>query len=50
MRLGKALATGIAEEAPREAGKSEAGPQDQELTIGATVDELPEPVEVPAAR
>ncbi|MFZ3593849.1 hypothetical protein [Streptomyces sp. BH104] len=57
MRLGKALATGIAEEAPRETGRPEVDDQAKELTAETTVraetvvrEAAPEPAEVPAAR
>ncbi|MFI0236865.1 hypothetical protein [Streptomyces sp. NPDC016845] len=46
MRLGKALATGIAEEAPQE---TEAARTDRE-PVDAVVEPLPEPVEAPAVR
>jgi hypothetical protein len=51
MRLGKALATGIAEEAPQEtaevAADHEVTLEQQQLTDAAVA---PEPVEVPAVR
>ncbi|MGD6751228.1 hypothetical protein [Streptomyces sp. BH105] len=51
MRLGKALATGIAEEAPRETERPEVDDQAKELAAGAVAREaVPEPAEVPAAR
>ncbi|MGY0023139.1 hypothetical protein [Streptomyces sp. cg35] len=50
MRLGKALATGIAEEAPREVAEPEVDVQRPELKTEAVVDTSPEPVEVPAVR
>lgn len=51
MRLGKALATGIAEEAPRETERPEVDERAQELTAEPVVpDAAPEPAEVPAAR
>ncbi|MCQ4207310.1 hypothetical protein [Streptomyces longispororuber] len=50
MRLGKALATGIAEEAPRDTAQPEATAPERELTLDDAVDATPEPVEVPAAR
>ncbi|MFI5660166.1 hypothetical protein [Streptomyces sp. NPDC051684] len=50
MRLGKALATGIAEEAPRDTGRPEVDDQERELTVEAvTHDAAPEPAEVPTA-
>ncbi|WP_353941833.1 hypothetical protein ABII15_09440 [Streptomyces sp. HUAS MG91] len=51
MRLGKALATGIAEEAPQEAVEVAADrevSQDQRQSTGAA--DVPEPLEVPAVR
>ncbi|MEV1021675.1 hypothetical protein [Streptomyces sp. NPDC050264] len=50
MRLGKALATGIAEEAPQDTEVREVTPPERELSAEVSVDELPEPVEVPAVR
>ncbi|WP_425835314.1 hypothetical protein [Streptomyces fractus] len=51
MRLGKALATGIAEEAPRESERPEVDGREQELVVEVAVrDVAPEPAEVPAAR
>ncbi|MBO1335284.1 hypothetical protein [Streptomyces sp. VRA16 Mangrove soil] len=48
MKLGKALATGIAEEAPRDVA---AEPGITEETAESTAEAVaPEPVEVPAAR
>ncbi|MFJ9177711.1 hypothetical protein [Streptomyces sp. NPDC102360] len=63
MRLGRALATGIAEETPRETERPEVDDEAKELTAEATVraettvrteavvrEVAPEPAEVPAAR
>ncbi|MEB8341222.1 hypothetical protein [Streptomyces endophyticus] len=56
MRLGKALATGIAEEAPRETERPEMDELAQELAVDAAMrdavvrDAVPEPAEVPAER
>ncbi|MGY0487268.1 hypothetical protein [Streptomyces sp. WG-D5] len=51
MRLGKALATGIAEEAPQDTARPEVDEPSQELTTEAAArDAAPEPAEVPAAR
>lgn len=50
MRLGKALATGIAEETPRTEAEPEMTDEQRESAAQRTADEPPEPVEVPAAR
>jgi hypothetical protein len=51
MRLGKALATGIAEEAPQETERPEVDDKAQELVAEAAAREaVPEPAEVPASR
>ena len=64
MRLGKALATGIAEETPQQDAEPEVAAQGQELANApaspggapesadtpAVRDTVPEPAEVPAAR
>ncbi|MFD7297215.1 hypothetical protein ACFV9W_28325 [Streptomyces sp. NPDC059897] len=51
MRLGKALATGIAEEAPQDTERPEVAEREPESTPEAVVREAaPEPAEVPAAR
>ncbi|WP_394435061.1 hypothetical protein [Streptomyces sp. SGAir0957] len=48
MRLGKALATGIAEEAPREAETARAEREPEDAAV--VVEPLPEPVEAPGVR
>ncbi|MFZ3571284.1 hypothetical protein ACOKM5_30595 [Streptomyces sp. BH097] len=51
MRLGKALATGIAEEAPRDTERPEVDDKAEELAAETVAREAaPEPAEVPAAR